>query len=81
MTKSNDERLAIMETKVNTLQSDVTEIKSDLKTLIDKIDSNYLTKDEFKAFKQSQVWQKALIAVLFSFIGALITYFINDLAR
>lgn len=70
-----------METKVNGLQSDVTEIKADLKTLIEKVDSNYVAKDEFKTYKQSQVWQKALIAISFSFIGALITYFINDITR
>lgn len=34
MTKSEEERLAVVETQISTLQSDVTEIKADVKSLV-----------------------------------------------
>lgn len=79
--KTEPERLAVLETKVTNIEQGQARVEVKMDTLIDKIDSNFVTKDEFKAYKQSQIWQKLLIAIGFTFIGALITYFFNNIGK
>jgi hypothetical protein len=79
MTKSDPERLSVLETKVDNLGSSQDRMETKLDSLIEKVDSNFITKDEFRAYKQSQVWQKALISIAFLLIGGLTTYFFTNI--
>lgn len=81
MPKSKETEIAVLQTQMTTAQKDITEIKADIKTIIATLDGNFVTKDEFKQYKQAQVWQKLLIAIGFTFMGALVTYFINDITK
>ena len=47
------------------------DLASKMDTLIEKVDSNFVTKEEFESYKQAQMWQKILIAVASMAIGSL----------
>ncbi len=79
LTKSENSEIAVLQNQMSTVQTDITEIKSDIKTIIATIDGNFVTKAEFSEYKKSQVWQKALIAIAFSVMGALITFFFTHI--
>lgn len=81
---SPESEIAVLQTQMSAAQSDITEIKSDIKTVIATLDGNFVTTKEFVAFKKeydeykrSQLWQKLLIALGFSLIGGLTAYFFN----
>jgi hypothetical protein len=79
--KSTETEISILQEQMKVAQHDITEIKGDIKTIIATLDGNFVTKDEFKSYKQAQVWQKLLIAIGFTFMGALISYFVNDIVK
>ena len=69
-----------MANDIHDLKSDVKEIKVFLMGS-ETEEPKIVTRREFDAYKQAQVWQKALIGVSFTFIGALITYFIQNVTK
>jgi hypothetical protein len=81
MTKSDPERLSVLETKVDNLGQSQDRMEIKLDSLIEKVDSNFVTKGEFREYQKSQVWQKVLIAIGFTFMGGLVTYFINNVTK
>lgn len=64
-TKDENERLAVLETKVTTVQNDVAEIKTDVKGLVESIDKKYASK-----------WVERVVAGL---IGIILTAFLGVL--
>lgn len=88
MTKSTETEIGILQEQMKVAQSDITEIKSDIKTIIATLDGNFVTKHEFETFqsayenyKRSQLWQKIIIAFGFALMGALIGFFFNNVGR
>jgi len=77
-TQTEREQIAVLQNQVSTLQVDLKEVKTDIKHLIQAVDSNFVTKGEFAEYKKSQIWQKTLIAIGFTIIGALVTNFIAN---
>ena len=65
---------------IHDLKSDVKEIKVFLMGS-ETEEPKIVTRREFDSYKQAQVWQKALISVSFTFIGALIAYFVNNITK
>ncbi len=69
------------------MAKDIDELKGDVKAIrvflmgSETEDAKVITRNEFEAYKNSQVWQKALISVSFTFIGALIAYFVNNVTN
>lgn len=80
-----------LETEVSNLKiyrqqmaNDIHDLKSDVKEIKDFLmgeDPKIVTRKEFEAYKQAQVWQKALISVSFTFIGAVIAYFVQNITK
>lgn len=80
-----------LETEVSNLKiyrqqmaQDIHDLKSDVKEIKDFLmgeDPKIVTRKEFEAYKQAQVWQKALISVSFTFIGAVIAYFVQNITK
>ena len=65
--QQNAQNIAVMNEKMKNIESDISEIKSGIKDLIQKIDDNYLTKEEFRPYK-----------VAFGIIGtAFVLYIVN----
>lgn len=81
MPKSKETEIAVLQNQMKVAQADITEIKADLKHLIDTVDNNFVTKGEFAEYKKSQIWQKVLIALGFTLIGALVTYFFSTVGK
>lgn len=79
--KTSNERLAIMETKVIGMERQLGSVEIKIDSLIEKIDSNFVTKDEFAEYKKAQIWQKLLIGIGFMVIGALVTYFFTNIGK
>lgn len=85
---STETQVAVLKSQMETVQKDVTEIKQDLKSLITTVDGGFVTKAEFAVheksfsdYKKSQVIQKAMIALGFLIVGALITYFFSTVGK
>lgn len=80
-----------LETEVSNLKiyrqqmaQDIHDLKQDVKEIKDFLmgeDPKIVTRKEFEAYKQAQVWQKALISVSFTFIGAVIAYFVQNITK
>ena len=61
-----------MEEQIKSVVTDVNDVKSDVREIKNALTGGFVTKDEFVAYKNSQVVQKLLLSVLNLFIGALI---------
>lgn len=51
--QQNAQNIAVMNEKMKNIEGDVSEIKQGIRDLIQKIDDNYLTKEEFRPYKVS----------------------------
>jgi hypothetical protein len=85
-TKSAETEIGILQEQMKVAQSDITEIKMDIKTIIATLDGNFVSRGRFEDFeknfesyKKSQLWQKLVIAFGFSLMGALIGFFFNHI--
>lgn len=78
---TQSERTAKLEVQANNIEKKVDDLASKMDTLIEKVDLNFVTKEEFESYKQSQMWQKILIAVASMVIGGLLTYFFNTIGK
>ncbi len=69
------------------MTNDIHELKENVKDIkvflmgSETEEPKIVTRREFDAYKQAQVWQKALIGTSFTFIGALIAYFVNNITK
>lgn len=83
-----------VETEIESLKLYRTQMANDIQELKENVNEikvflmgsesqepKIVTRREFDSYKQAQIWQKALIGVSFTFIGALITYFINNITK
>lgn len=84
--KSTETEIGILQEQMKVAQSDITEIKTDIKTIIATLDGNFVSKGRFEDFektfveyKKSQLSQKIVISLGFGIMGALITYFFNNI--
>lgn len=80
-TKSEEERLAVVETQISTLQTDVTEIKSDVKSLVATQQQLAIAlavkgaaeAQEAKARASTGVWVRWILPVLFTLGNGILT--------
>ena len=71
--KTNNERLAVLETKVENVEVILTR----LETKIDVLSSGFITRDEFNSLKSTR-WRDSVILILVSSaIAALITFYVT----
>lgn len=88
MDKATEKELAVLQEQMKVAQSDITEIKSDIKTIIATLDGNFVSigrfedfRKEYETYKKSQLWQKIVIAFGFGLMGALIGFFFNHIGK
>ena len=67
-----------MQTQVENLQSDTTEIKGDIKEIKAALESNFVTRVEFENYKATQTTQKILLSIINLVFGALLGFFISN---
>lgn len=67
-----------MQTQVENLQSDTTEIKGDIKEIKAALESNFVTHVEFENYKATQTTQKILLSIINLVFGALLGFFISN---
>ena len=79
--KTNGERLVSLEVQLTGVQSDVGEVKSDIKEIKVALESNFVTHIEFANYKASQVIQKILLSIVNLIFGSLLGFFISQLIR
>lgn len=77
-THSKDSEVAVLQTQVENLQSDTTEIKGDLKEIKLALESNFVTHIEFENYKSTQNTQKVLLSIINLVFGALLGFFISQ---
>ena len=67
-------QVAVLKEQTNTLHSDLSEMKGDIKQIKEILLKNFVTIDEFRAYKKSQTTQKLYITLITSFFTAILTY-------
>lgn len=77
--KSKDSEVAVLQTQVENLQADTTEIKGDIKEIKLALESNFVTHVEFENYKSSQNIQKILLSIINLIFGSLLGFFIAQL--
>lgn len=81
MTVANMEtKMGIMETKMGVVNEDIKEIKSDIKEIKLALESNFVTRMEFNNYKSTQNTQKILLSIINLIFGALLGFFISQVA-
>lgn len=87
MTKTLETEVSNLKIYRQQMAQDIHDLKSDVKEIkvflmgSETEEPKIVTRREFDAYKQAQVWQKTLIGVSFTFIGALIAYFVNNITK
>ena len=71
--KSIETEVAVLKEQTNTLHTDLSEMKSDIREIKELLSSKFVTKEEFNAFKRSQNLQKWIIGIITAVITAIIT--------
>lgn len=75
MTKSQEERLGIVETEVDNTKQDIVEIKDSLHRIEAKLDAQsekYATKDELKELKDRPTWAVTVLGSIALFLAGLL---------
>lgn len=80
-TKSEEERLAVVETEVAALRSDMAEVKTDVKTLVTSVQSlttalavkDAVEAQHAKSRSDTGIWVRWVLPVLFTIGNAVIT--------
>ena len=67
-----------MQTQVENLQSDATEIKGDIKEIKLALESNFVTHVEFENYKATQTTQKILLSIINLVFGGLLGFFVSQ---
>lgn len=71
--KTIETEVAVLKEQTNTLHTDLSEMKSDIREIKELLSSKFVTKEEFNAFKKSQNLQKWIIGIVTAVITAIIT--------
>lgn len=71
--KTIETEVAVLKEQTNTLHTDLSEMKSDIREIKELLSSKFVTKEEFNAFKRSQNLQKWIIGIVTAVITAIIT--------
>lgn len=74
--KSTDSEVAVLQTQVENIQTDATEIKGDIKEIKMALESNFVTRIEFENYKQNQNIQKILLSIINLAFGTLLGFFV-----
>ena len=67
-------QVAVLKEQTNTLHTDLSEMKGDIKQIKEILLKNFVTLDEFRAYKRSQSAQKIYLTLITSFFTAILTY-------
>lgn len=67
-------QVAVLKEQTNTLHTDLSEMKGDIKQIKEILLKNFVTIDEFKAYKKTQTVQKLYITLITTFFTAILTY-------
>lgn len=79
--KSTDSEVAVLQNQVENLQTDATEIKSDIKEIKLALESNFVTHVEFENYKSTQNTQKILLSIINLVFGGLLGFFISQVIQ
>lgn len=71
--KTIETEVAVLKEQTNTLHTDLSEMKSDIREIKELLSSKFVTKEEFNAFKKSQNLQKWILGIVTAVITAIIT--------
>lgn len=77
-TKSENADIAVLQTQMTSVESDVTDIKKDVKTILENLDTTYVKKNEFKAFKWTTIPITIVATVVITFLA---TSFLQSLNK
>lgn len=69
----------MLQTQVENIQTDATEIKGDLKEIKMALESNFVTHVEFENYKANQAIQKVLLSIINLIFGSLLGFFIAQI--
>lgn len=67
-------QVAVLKEQTNTLHSDLSEMKGDIKQIKEILLKNFVTIDEFRAYKRSQNAQKIYLTLITAFFTSILTY-------
>lgn len=82
MTKSNDERLAVLETEVKNLGIKINSMENSVQSLHGKFDvfsnlvsTNFVSKETFDEYKKTRMMDRVLTVLVTAIITGLVAYF------
>ena len=67
-------QVAVLKEQTNTLHTDLSEMKGDIKQIKEILLKNFVTLDEFRAYKRSQSSQKVYLTLITAFFTSILTY-------
>jgi uncharacterized coiled-coil DUF342 family protein len=67
-------QVAVLKEQTNTLHSDLSEMKGDIKQIKEILLKNFVTIDEFRAYKRTQNAQKIYLTLITAFFTSILTY-------
>jgi uncharacterized coiled-coil DUF342 family protein len=67
-------QVAVLKEQTNTLHTDLSEMKGDIKQIKEILLKNFVTIDEFRAYKKSQSTQKLYLTLFTAFFTSVLTY-------
>lgn len=67
-------QVAVLKEQTNTLHSDLSEMKGDIKQIKEILLKNFVTIDEFRAYKKTQNAQKIYLTLITAFFTSILTY-------
>jgi predicted nucleic acid-binding Zn-ribbon protein len=73
--------VAVLKTQTKTLHEDLDEMKSDIKEIKTLLSGNFVTVEQFEAYKKSQTFVKVVISCITAVITALLTFEITRIFR
>ena len=74
-------QVAVLKEQTNTLHTDLSEMKGDIKQIKEILLKNFVTIDEFRAYKKAQVSQKIYLTLVTAFFTSILTYALINFLR
>jgi Cu/Ag efflux pump CusA len=82
MTEAKTEtEIAVLKVQTRTLHEDLDEMKTDIKDIKTLLSGNFVTVEQFEAYKKSQNFVKVVISIVTAVITAILTFEITKFLR
>ncbi len=82
MTEAKTEtEIAVLKVQTRTLHEDLDEMKTDIKDIKTLLSGNFVTVEQFEAYKKSQNFVKVVISIVTAVITAILTFELTKFLR